>query len=137
MDVIIEGSDIAFSQLTYLDTTGKANRNDTPSTKLDLHRELTDEEASEHCIAAGRLARIGTGTSSKSACIPGLGLQGKEKAPPSSTAVMRRMQRYIQRSLLHFAMLNSTLHQFTSGTSPMAHSRTFLTSTRRFGLSLC
>lgn len=55
VDVIQERPNIVLSQLAYLDTKGKTKQSGTSTTKLDLHRELTDNEAGKLRIAAGRL----------------------------------------------------------------------------------
>lgn len=74
-----EGSDIVLSQLACNDNKGKVHKSDTVGTKLDLHGELTDEEANEHRTAAGRPAWIGPGTSSTPGSLPSMAAQGKKK----------------------------------------------------------
>lgn len=56
-------SDPVLSEVAHLDTKGKAHRNDTISTKLDIRRDLMDEEESKHLTAAGKMKHIGTRTS--------------------------------------------------------------------------
>lgn len=48
-------------------------------TKLDLPRELPDEEMTQNLRAAGSLAWVSTGTSPTSACLAIMTLKGKKK----------------------------------------------------------
>lgn len=79
VDFVSDGNDIALSQMAYLDTKGKDTTGSLHATKLDLTRQLNDEELTQHRTAAGRLAWVGTGTSPTTACIASIALQGKQK----------------------------------------------------------
>lgn len=56
VDVQREADDIVLSHTAYLKTKGKDTALALRRTKLDLHRELTDDEKTQHHTATGGLA---------------------------------------------------------------------------------
>lgn len=77
VDILRDGNDLFISQMTYLHTKGKESDEKTHKTKIELHRELTDDEKTQHYTSAGRLEWVSTGTSLTSACLESTALKGK------------------------------------------------------------
>lgn len=71
-------ANLVISQMVYLDKKGKETNKISTGTKLEVNRVLTDEKQSTHRTDAG-LAWVGNGTSTTSAYLANMELQGKRK----------------------------------------------------------
>lgn len=78
-DILPQGRDIVLSQMAYFDTEDKDTNPPIYVTKLELQRELNNENKSKHLIAFGRLAWVSTGTSPTSHCLSVWLFEAKQK----------------------------------------------------------
>ena len=79
VDIAIEGDNVVLSQEEYVNAANPDDAEEKNISKIDLKREMSDDELSNHRKIAGRLAWIATGTSPISAFAASTALQGKRK----------------------------------------------------------